>query len=164
MGSKIAMNEVLLACQSLPEKDFESGQTILNEGEKSGLIYILIEGKVEILKRDQKITSVNEPGSILGEISALLDIPHMATVKTVVPCRFYKVENQSDFLKNNTEICYPLAVMLARRLHSVTNYLTDIKEQFKDKNDHFGIMDEILDTLVNQQGDEPEPGSDRDPF
>lgn len=158
------MNDILLSCQSLPEKEFESGDIILNEGETSGLIYILIEGEVDILKRDIKVAKANEPGSILGEISALLDIPHMATVKTVVPSRFYKVENQTDFLRNNTNICYPLAVMLARRLRNVTNYLADIKEQFKDSHDHFGMMDEILDTLVNQQGEEPEPGSDRDPF
>ena len=158
------MNEVLLSCQALPENKFDSDKIILNEGENSGLIYILIEGEVEILKRGLRITSVSGPGSILGEISALLDIPHMATVRTVTPCRFYMVENQSDFLKNNTEIYYPLAVMLARRLHSVTNYLADIKEQFKDNADHFGMMDEILDTLVNQQGEEPNPGSDRDDY
>lgn len=158
------MNDVLLGCQSLPEKEIESRNIILNEGEKSGLIYILIEGEVEILKRDLTITRVNEPGSILGEISALLDIPHMATVKTVVPCRFYKVENPLDFLRNNTEICFPLAVMLARRLHGVTNNLVDLKEQFRDNSDHFGVsmMDEILVTLVNQQGEDPQPGSDRD--
>ena len=164
MCFNITMNDVLLACQSLPEKEIESGKIILNEGEKSGLIYILIVGEVEILKRDLAIARVNEPGSILGEISALLDIPHMASVKTVVPCRFYKVENHSNFLQNNTEICYPLAVMLARRLHSVTNYLVDIKEQFKDNSDHFGMMDEILGALVNQQGEDSEPGSDRNDY
>jgi CRP/FNR family cyclic AMP-dependent transcriptional regulator len=164
MGSENLMNDLLLNCQSLPEEEFESGRTILGEGEKSGLIYILIEGEVEILKRDITITRVSEPGSILGEISALLDIPHMATVKAIVPCRFYVVEDQADFLRNKTEICYPLAVMLARRLHSVTNYLADIKEQFKDHEDHFGMMDEILDTLVNQQGEDSQPGSDRDDY
>ncbi len=158
------MNNVLLGCQSLPEKEIQSGEIILNEGEKSGLIYVLIEGEVEILKRDLTIARVNEPGSILGEISALLDIPHMATVKTVTPCHFYKVENSANFLKNKPEICYPLAVMLARRLQGVTNYLVDIKEQFKDNSDHFGMMDEILGTLVNQQDEDSEPGSDRNDY
>jgi CRP/FNR family cyclic AMP-dependent transcriptional regulator len=158
------MREILEDCEALPEESVGADKVILAEGEKSGLIFILIEGDVEILKRDLSITRITDPGAILGDISALLDIPHTATVKTVTPCRFYKVENQSDFLRTNTEICYPLAVMLARRLHSVTNYLADIKEQYKDHDDHFGMMDEILETLVNQQGEEQAPGSDRDPF
>jgi CRP/FNR family cyclic AMP-dependent transcriptional regulator len=164
LRSHTTKNDVLLSCRSLPEIGFESGAIILNEGESTGLIYILIEGEVEILKRGLKITNVNEPGSIFGEISALLDIPHMAAVMAVLPCHFYVVENPSEFLKHNTETCYPLAMMLARRLNSVTNYLADIKEQFKDNSDHFGMMDEILETLVNQQGEEQAPGSDRDPF
>ncbi|MCY3769560.1 MAG: cyclic nucleotide-binding domain-containing protein [Gammaproteobacteria bacterium] len=158
------MKEILRSCQSLREQSIESGQVFLDEGDMTGLMYILIEGEVEILKGDFKVTIINEPGSILGEISALLDIPHTATVKTVTPCRFYVVDKQSDFLKDNPEICLPLAVMLARRLHSVTNYLVDVKEQFKDQSDHFGMMGEILETLVTQQGEEQQPGSERDPF
>ena len=164
MRSHTTKNDVLLSCRSLPEIGFESGAIILNEGESTGLIYILIEGEVEILKRGLKITNVNEPGSIFGEISALLDIPHMAAVMAVLPCHFYVVENPSEFLKLNTETCYPLAMMLARRLNSVTNYLADIKEQFKDNSDHFGMMDEILDTLTNEQSEDLESGSDRNDY
>ncbi len=158
------MKEILSSCQSLQEKHIESGQVFLDEGDTTGLMYILIEGEVEILKGDFKVAVINEPGAILGEISALLDIPHTATVKTAAPCRFYVVDKHSDFLKENHQVCLPLAIMLARRLHSVTNYLVDIKEQFKDHSDHFGMMGEILETLVTQQGEEQQPGSDRDPF
>lgn len=158
------MKDILHSCQSLPVESIEANQVILEEGDRSGLIFVLIEGEVQIRKRELEIIRVSEPGSILGEISALLDIPHMATVVTLTPSRFYKVENQTDFLRYNTQICYPMAVLLARRLNGVTNYLVDIKEQYSDQDDnHLGMMDEILATLVNQQGEDPQPGSDRDP-
>ena len=157
------MKKLLEFCQSLPESTFDAGEVILPEGSSTGVIYILGEGEVEVVKRDIQVTLIDEPGSIFGELSVLLGTPHMATVRAVRPTRLYKVDDPEGFLQSNTEICYRLSQLLAQRLHSVTNYLVDIKEQYKDHDDHFGMIDEILDTLVNQQGEEPTPGSDRDP-
>ncbi len=156
------MKDLLHSCRSMPVVNIEANQTILAEGDRTGLIFILIKGEVRISKRELEIIRLTEPGSILGEMSALLDLPHTATVTTLVPSRFYRVD-QPDFLRNNTDICYPLAVLLARRVNGVTNYLVDIKEQFSDQSNHLGMMDEILATIVNQQGEDPQPGSDRDP-
>ena len=153
---------ILESSQALPEVTYDGGKVILEQGQSSGNIFILLDGEVEISKGGIPITLVKEPGSILGEISALLDIPHIATVTTRKPCRFKLATQQDRFLETNTRLYYPLAVLLAQRLNSVTSYLVDIKEQFKDSSDHFGMMDEILETLVNQQAEDPQPGSDRD--
>ena len=157
------MNKLLLYCQSLPDVRFEVGEVILSEGSKTGIIYILKEGEAEVTKRNIHVSRIDEPGSIIGELSVLLDIPHMATVRAVQPTQLYKVDNPTCFLKSHTEICYQLAHLLAQRLHSVSNYLVDVKEQYKDSDDHFGMIDEILEVLIHQQGEEPTPGSDRDP-
>lgn len=157
------MSELFDFCQSLPEVEFAAGEIILPEGSKTGLIYILKDGEAEVVKRDIQVTLIDEPGSIIGELSVLLDLPHMATVRAVKPSRLYKVEDPAEFLRSSTEVCYHLAHLLAQRLHSVTNYLVDIKEQYKDRDDHLGMIDEILDTLIHQQGQNPTPGSDRDP-
>ena len=157
------MNRLLSYCGSLPNVRFDVGEVILSEGSKTGIIYILKEGEAEVIKRDIHVSRIDEPGSIIGELSVLLDIPHMATVRAVKPTQLYKVEDPTSFLQSHTEICYHLAHLLAQRLHSVSNYLVDVKEQYKDSDDHFGMIDEILETLVHQQGDEPTPGSDRDP-
>ena len=76
--------------------------------------------------------------------------------------RLYKIENQSNFLKSNTEFTYPLAVLLAKKLNTITNYLADIREQYNDSGDHLGMVDQILEELINQQDEEQQPGSDRD--
>ncbi|MBI3795814.1 MAG: cyclic nucleotide-binding domain-containing protein [Deltaproteobacteria bacterium] len=79
------MREILSFCQKLPETTFSPGETLLAEGRKDKILYILIEGEVEILKGDFQINTVSEPGAIFGEMSVLLDIPHTATVKTLTP-------------------------------------------------------------------------------
>lgn len=156
------MRELLNYCESLPEVSVEPGVVLLAEGAKSGLIFVLIEGEVDILKKDFRIAKVDQPGSLLGEISALLDIPHIASVVAKTSCRLYKIENQSDFLKSKTEFTYPLAVLLAKKLNTITNYLADIREQYNDRGDHLGMVDQILEELINQQDEEQQPGSDRD--
>ncbi len=156
------MRELLDYCESLPEVSVEPGVVLLAEGAKSGLIFVLIEGEVDILKKDFRIGKLDQPGSLIGEISALLDIPHIASVVAKSSSRLYKIENQSDFLKSKTEFTYPLAILLAKRLNTITNYLADIREQYNDRGDHLGMVDQILEELINQQDEEQQPGSDRD--
>ena len=58
---------------------------LLDEGTRSGKLYILIEGEVQILRGDVEVATVSEPGSVFGEMSILLDVPHTASVKTLAP-------------------------------------------------------------------------------
>ena len=157
------MRTVLSFCQGLPEATFGPGEVLLAEGGKAGILYILAEGEIEVLKGDFQVATTSEPGAIFGEISVLLDIPHTATVKTLTPSRAYVVQQASEFLQSNTDITYQLARLLAQRLYGVTTYLVDLKRQFEDHEDHFGMVDAVLETLVHQQDEECTPGSDRDP-
>jgi CRP/FNR family cyclic AMP-dependent transcriptional regulator len=159
----MAMPTVLDYCQNLPEKTLGPGETMLGEGKKEGVLYILIEGEVEVLKGDFQVNTVSEPGAIFGEMSVLLDMPHMATVKTLTACRAHVVERASEFLQSHTDISYELARMLAQRLHGITTYLVDLKNQFGDQKDHYGMIHEVLESLVHQQPEECTPGSERDP-
>ena len=46
----------------------------------------------------------------------------------------------------------PIARLLARRLQNVTSYLVDLKRQYRDREDHLGMVDEVLDSLAHEQG------------
>ena len=114
------MRTILSFCQGLSEKTFGPDEVLLTEGENDRILYILIEGEVEVLKGDFPINTVSEPGALFGEISVLLDIPHTATVKTLTPSRAYVVERASEFLQSHTDIAYQLARLLAQRLYGIT--------------------------------------------
>jgi hypothetical protein len=96
-------------------------------------------------------------------MSALLGIPHMATVRAKTAGRAYVIEGGPAYLQANKEISFLLAQLLAQRLHGVTGYLVDIKRQFEDHAGHLGIVDEILETLLHDQRRKFTPGSDREP-
>ncbi|MGE0044195.1 MAG: Crp/Fnr family transcriptional regulator [Hyphomonadaceae bacterium] len=157
------MTTILELCADAPVAAFAAGETLLGEGQSTGRLYVLIDGVVEVLKGDFQINVVADPGAIFGDMSALLSIPHMATVRAMTLCRAHAIENGDTFLKEHKEIAYQLSKLLAQRLHGVTSYLVDLKAQFEDRNDHFGMVDEILESLVHDQSGAFTPGSDREP-
>jgi len=157
------VNPILELCKSVPVRLFEPGTILLAEGQKSGLLYILSDGDVEIVKGDFQINIVSDPGAVFGEISVLLDLPHMATVRALSGCRAHEVRDGNEFLRAHPEISHHLAQLLARRLHGVSTYLVDLKQQFASHESHLGMVDDVLETLVNQQHQRFIPGSDRDP-
>jgi CRP-like cAMP-binding protein len=149
-------------CHELPVATFAPGDVLIAEGKSTGRLYVLIEGSVAIMKGDFQINLVSDPGAIFGDMSVLLGIPHMATVRAVTPCRAHMTEDGAAFLQSHKEVTYLLSQMLAQRLQGVTTYLVDIKRQFEDHSGHLGMVDEILETLLNQQRSTFSPGSDRD--
>lgn len=157
------MRDVLEHCAGTPEREFAEGEVLLAEGERAGVLYILSSGAVEIVKGDFQITLVDEPGSIFGETSVLLDVPHTATVRALTACRAHVIDNAREFLNSSPDITYQLARLLAQRLQGVNSYLVDLKQQFHDQENHLGMVDVVLETLVHQQDEECSPGSDRDP-
>ena len=113
------MATILSFCEGFPEMEFRPGMLLLGEGESTGLLYILIEGEVEILQGDFQVTTVSEPGSMFGEMAILLEITHTATVKALTACRLIVIERGSDFLQSNTTIAYQLAQHVAKRAYGV---------------------------------------------
>jgi len=157
------MSSIFDYCKDLPSVTLNDGDILLKEGDKSNKFYILIDGECEILKGNFQINKVSEPGSMLGEMSILLNNPHMATVKSIKTTNLYVVNDAADFLKSNTDITFHLAKTLAQRLNGITSYLVDIKKQFEGSEDHFGMVDEVLESLIYNQDDEQiDLGSDRD--
>lgn len=157
------MRTVLGFCDGLPEERFRPGEILLAEGGEDKKLYILVEGDVEVRKGDTQVNTQSDPGAIFGELAILLDLPHTATVRAVTPTRAYLVEDAAAFLQSQPELAFLLAKLLAKKLNSITTYLVDLKSQFEHQQDHLGMVDEVLETLLNQQVEEHTPGSDRYP-
>src|SRR5262245_14784204 len=95
---------IIELCSSLPRKTTAAGEIILQEGKTAGVLYVLAEGAVEIMKGDFQITTVTEPGSFFGEVSVLLGIPHMATVRTLEPSAFHVADDPLAFLHARPQV------------------------------------------------------------
>jgi CRP-like cAMP-binding protein len=136
--------------EALPLVSLEPGEVVIAEGPSMGFMYILAEGELAVMKGDIQVASITEPGAVVGEIAALLRLGHTATVKAVGPARVFKIEAAESFLKHHPDVLFTVARLLARRLVDATTYLTDVKRQYADRDDHLGMVDEVLSALVNQ--------------
>ena len=157
------MPTILEVCQGrLPESRFGSGEVIIAEGTPAGKLFILAEGTVEVVKDTYVINTLSDPGAVFGEISVLLDTVHTATVRATSPTRFFVVDDPLEFMRSTPEVALGVARLLAHRLHAMTTYLVDLKHQFEQHTDHFGMVDEVLDALSHSQPEDHTPGSDRE--
>ncbi|MCZ7644821.1 MAG: cyclic nucleotide-binding domain-containing protein [Planctomycetota bacterium] len=124
------MDTILRLVDALQDRPYEAGEDVLREGENSDELFLLSEGAVEILRKDVRICEIAERGALFGEISALLGIPHMATVRTLRPSRFKVVNQVKPFLHQAPDVCREVAVVLAWRLVETSNFLADLRTEF----------------------------------
>jgi CRP-like cAMP-binding protein len=158
------MQEILDACSGLPEVRFATDDCLLREGDPGGRLYVLISGEGVVLKGETEVARVSDPGSVFGEMSALLDLPYSATVRAVGPVRARLSEDAAEFIAANPAVALHTARILAQRLHAATAYLADVKSQFADQKNHFAMMDRILDALMQRQASrDPRPRTRSDP-
>lgn len=72
------------------------GATVMEEGENDRNLYCLLEGRVEVVKKDlsgghERLT-VLEPTSVFGELGLAVGAPRTATVRTTEESRFLFVD------------------------------------------------------------------------
>lgn len=156
------MREILNHFSDMPQ-EVADRTVILDEGQKTGRVYVLAEGRLEVFRGDMQVTVLEEPGSLVGEMSVLLDAPHTATVRALGDAKVHVVEDGAAFFSARPELSWLVARLLARRLNAATTYLVDLKRQFAGCGNHLELVGEVLETLMHQQERSFQPGSDRDP-
>ena len=157
------MRSVLESCDIKKKKLIAAGTVLLKEGSRTGYIYVLAEGMIEVLRGETQVAVVSEPGSVFGEMSVLLDTPHTATVRTLSSATMYAFDDAAGFLRSDPQIAFVIARLLAQRLNSATTYLVDLKRQYAGQGNHLGMVSDVLASLIHQQEAEFLPGSDRQP-
>lgn len=145
------MHRLLEITRDLEEIQFAPGEVLMPEGATTGNLLVLVQGAVEISKKNFPLRRLREPGALLGEMSILLDCPHVVTVTALEPTRCRVSRGGRAFLASRPELALLVAEVLALRLKGMISYLTDLKEQYGNRQDALGMIDEVLDTLAHLQ-------------
>ena len=143
------MSDILNLVKGHKIRRFETGEVILGEGTKTDELYFLAEGAVEILKDGVLITMSSQPGSVFGEISALLGCTHTATVRALRPCSFYVTGSPREFVEASPPVWRHVSESLARRLDAVNTYLVKAKQKFEGT-EHIEILNGVLEALMQR--------------
>lgn len=113
---------------------------VIHEGDTTGHLYVLIEGRLEVIKGDTVVAGITEPGAVLGEMSVLLDQPHTATVRAASDSTIYEISDAASFLREQPEVALLIARLLAQRLNVANTYLADLKRQYAGQGNHLAMV------------------------
>ena len=154
------MQGILDFCAGAERRGLAAGDTLIREGERTGRLYVLINGQVEVVKGETVVASVADAGAIFGEMSILLGLDHSASVRAVTPCEVFVIADATAFLRDKPELVLLIARLLARRLSAATSYLADLKRQYAHQGNHLAMVGDVLQSMINLPPADVTPGSD----
>jgi CRP-like cAMP-binding protein len=157
------MQELLTLAQGLPQRSLAPGEVLLVDGEPVDALYVLLEGELRIDKAGVQVAAITDPGACVGEMSLLLGIAATADVTAAAPSVLAVVEDAPAMLEGQSPLPLALARLLAERVHVMTTYLVDLKQQYGDNADGLGMVDTVLNSLMRRSGPRTVLGSERDP-
>lgn len=124
--------------------ELNAGDTLCKEGDVSTEIYILMDGRLEVFKRDKrgrdkKISEIAGKSSIFGEVGAILKLPRTATIRaadhSIVQAIDVKKKSMDETILTQPRLGLSISLNLARyiketnvALSKYTQFLTDIRK------------------------------------
>jgi CRP/FNR family cyclic AMP-dependent transcriptional regulator len=145
-------------------ENYQNGETIFEEGEVGAGVFILQEGRVELIKRGINSSvevTILELGGMFGEIAALDSKPRSITARALGDVTVQVVEQETflDAMHRDPEFALELMVGLAngmRTLHDMlsgnievktiaaANEETDSETRVRTKNEIFALLKRIF--------------------
>ncbi|MCB9378800.1 MAG: cyclic nucleotide-binding domain-containing protein [Holophagales bacterium] len=110
--------------------EFPEGEFVFREGELGTEMFILHDGRIEILKEmngEQKQLAVLEKGDFFGEMAILEDLPRTASARSLTPVKLLQINGSTfdQMLRSNPEIAVRMMRKLSRRLRETDRLLRE---------------------------------------
>ena len=124
--SQLDQNDLQTLSASARERDYQSGEVLMHQGDSGVGLFILSRGKVSITQvRNSEVFDLGtlESGQVFGELSLLDDMPRTATVTAIEPCSVIIVPIW-DFraaLRENPSMALSLLATLSKRIRNIEN-------------------------------------------
>lgn len=128
----LAESELATIAEIATKRSYPKNAIIINEGDETDSLYLILSGKVKIVLSDEDgkevIISILEPGDYFGELSLIDSEPRSARVVTMGDCQF-SVIHKSDFnqvLDSQPGLVRNLLLGLAQRLRAANKNIESL--------------------------------------
>jgi len=111
-------------------QNYAAGEAVFLEGDDSQDLYILVSGRIAILKGEKILSELSEPGTLFGEMSFLLRHHRTATVRAQSDVTAVRIPSEqiNDFLRDFPAVAARFSKVLAQRLYETTTVAHGLKE------------------------------------
>ncbi len=108
---------------------FNKGETLAYEGEPAETLFVLQDGKIGIFKNNKLITEISGKGSIIGELSLILNQERSASIIALEDSSVLEIKvTAEDLIVKYPEVALQILKNLAKRLVKTTNQLSELKK------------------------------------
>jgi CRP/FNR family cyclic AMP-dependent transcriptional regulator len=120
-------------------RTFAPGEKVIEQGKRSQYLWILVEGKCEVIKDSQRdgpvVLAELEPYNLFGEMSFFSPAPHSANVvaQTAVKLLSISRSDYDDLIRDGVTAAYKLAYNI---VESVANRLRRMDEWIAELSAH----------------------------
>jgi len=146
------MTSLLALTASRPSRTLADGEVLLVQGEGGGDLFILLSGKLVVVRDGVTIASIAQPGTLVGEMSVLLGIRNSATVRAERESKVRVIRDANKLLETEPGLAQRVAALVAGRLDATSALLVELAKQNKGKSEQ-GLLSRILSTIYS-----PAPG------
>lgn len=146
--------------ETAASKTYEAGEVIFREGESGDLMFILLDGAVELRMKVEKgeavIKVVNTPNDFFGEMALLDDRPRSATAVAERRSRLLVVDGPSfeSMILQNGKFALKIIKVLSERIRRSNDRVTELIETLPRERVARGMADFAL-----RQGERIHDGS-----
>jgi len=111
--------------------ELKAGEYVFREGDLGTEMYIINEGKVEILNQvgdEEQVLATLEKGDFFGEMSVLEDLPRAASARAATDLRLLQINGSTfdQLLQGNPEIAVRMMRKLSRRLRETDEMIKSL--------------------------------------
>jgi CRP-like cAMP-binding protein len=131
-------------------KSFEPGDVIFREGEKGDLMYVLLEGAVELKKKVERgeavLKTVDTPNDFFGEMALLDDRPRSASAIASRKTKALAVDGPTfeSMILSNGKFALKIIKVLAARIRHSNDQFSDLIETMPRERMARGMVDFAL--------------------
>lgn len=142
------MASLLALTQSQPVLSLAPGETLIDEGDAGGELYVLQSGKLIVSRDGVDIATIVEPGALIGEMSVLLGIDHSATVRADRNSEVRVIDNAIAFLERTPLVALHVATLACERLDRTTGLLVELRKEAEGKSAEQGFLGRIFAAIT----------------
>ncbi len=118
----LTANQAESVAEAVTKRRFKRGELIVEQGEKSNTLFIILTGRVRVVTSDKRgrevILATLQPGDYIGEMSLIDNEAHSATVRAEVQTDMLAL-GRAEFarcLPENSSMAYAIMKGLVQRL------------------------------------------------
>jgi CRP-like cAMP-binding protein len=129
-----------------------AGSILFKEGDADRRVFVLLDGRVEILKEGERLAEVGVVDTFIGEVSALTGKPRWATARTTAVSTLLVVDDVLALFRADASWGLKMARVLADRLDRTNERLKRVQLLLEETRSRDGDRT-LVETLKLAVGD-----------